>query len=90
MTRDVLVMQIPTVLRADLYAIAALAGAATVAAGYVLHLPPAAMMLAGAAACFALRLMAMLRGWHLPVARSVQRRAPAKGVESGKEKRRSS
>src|SRR5690242_16000341 len=50
MMRDVLVMQIPTVLRADLYAVAALAGAATVVVGNVLHLPPATMILAGAAA----------------------------------------
>lgn len=87
MTRDVLVMQIPTVLRADLYALAALAGAAIVAAGYGLHLPPAATMLAGAAVCFALRLMAMLRGWHLPVARIAQKSMQAKVTESGKEKR---
>jgi uncharacterized membrane protein YeiH len=86
MTRDVLVMQIPTVLRADLYAVAALVGAATVAVGYVLHLPPAPIMLAGAAACFALRLMAMLRGWYLPIARSAQRRALARAVTSEKEK----
>jgi uncharacterized membrane protein YeiH len=85
--RDVLVMQIPTVFRADLYAVAALVGAATVVVGYALHLPRTPMMLAGAAACFALRLMAMLRGWHLPVARSAQRRVPAKAVESEKEKR---
>jgi uncharacterized membrane protein YeiH len=87
MTRDVLVMQIPTVLREDLYAVAALAGAATVVVGYVLHLPPAPMILAGAAACFALRLMAMLYGWHLPLARSAQRCAPAKAGENEKEKR---
>ncbi|MGH7985526.1 MAG: trimeric intracellular cation channel family protein [Candidatus Acidiferrales bacterium] len=68
MTRDVLITQIPVVLREDLYAIAALAGAAVVAIGYVLRLPPVAMMLSGAALCFGLRLVAMWRGWHLPVA----------------------
>jgi uncharacterized membrane protein YeiH len=78
MTRDVLVMQIPAVLREDIYAVAALAGAATVVVGYVLHLPPAPLMLAGAAACFALRLMAMMRGWHLPVAHPAQRGKSAK------------
>src|SRR5215468_9045066 len=41
MVRDVLIAEIPTVLRADLYAIAALAGAAVVVAGDLLHLPPA-------------------------------------------------
>ena len=86
MMRDVLVMQIPAVLRADLYAVAALVGAATVVVGYVLHLPPAPMVLAGAAACFGLRLMAMRRGWHLPVARSGQRHASVKAAESEKEK----
>ena len=87
MTRDVLVMKIPTVLREDLYAVAALVGAATVAVGYVLRLPPVAMMLAGAAACFTLRLLAMLRGWRLPAARWARRRAPAKAAESEKDGR---
>jgi uncharacterized membrane protein YeiH len=87
MARDVLVMQIPTVLREDIYAVAALVGAATVVVGYVLHLPPAPIVLAGATVCFALRLMAMLRGWHLPVARWAQRHAPAKAIESQKERR---
>jgi uncharacterized membrane protein YeiH len=87
MTRDVLVAQIPSVLREDIYAVAALAGATTVAVGYVLHLPPAPVILAGAAACFALRLMAMLRGWHLPIARSTQRHALAKAIERKRVKR---
>src|SRR5690348_1829218 len=54
MMRDVLVLQIPNVLRADLYATAALVGAGIVSGGYVLHLSPVALMLTGAAACFAL------------------------------------
>jgi uncharacterized membrane protein YeiH len=70
MVRDVLIAEIPTVLRADLYAIAALAGAAVVVAGDLLHLPPAATMIAGAALCFGLRMMAIRRGWRLPVAGS--------------------
>ena len=70
MTRDVLLAEIPTVLCADLYAIAALAGAAVVVTGYLLQLPSLATTIAGAALCFGLRLMAMRRGWHLPVARS--------------------
>src|SRR5512136_345146 len=40
MLRDVLVNEIPTVLRADLYALAALACAAVVAIGHVLNLQP--------------------------------------------------
>jgi len=64
--RDVLVTQIPTVLRADLYAVAALAGAAIVVIGSLLHLPPTATTLCGAAVCFGLRYMAIRHGWHLP------------------------
>src|SRR5690242_10232049 len=69
MVRDMLVAEVPTVLRADLYAIAALAGAAVVVIGSLLHLPSFGTTIAGAALCFGLRLMAIHRGWHLPVAR---------------------
>ena len=68
MLRDVFVAQIPTVLRAELYAVAALAGAVVVVVGHVLNLPPTAMAIAGAAVCFSIRLVAIRRGWHLPVA----------------------
>jgi uncharacterized membrane protein YeiH len=70
MVRDVLVREIPTVLRTELYAVAALAGAATVVIGRMLQLPSSASALAGAVLCFGLRFMAMRRGWHLPVALS--------------------
>jgi uncharacterized membrane protein YeiH len=70
MARDVLLAEIPTVLRADLYAIAALAGAAVVVIGHLLQLPSPATTIAGAALCFGLRLMAIHRGWHLPIART--------------------
>ena len=69
MTRDVLLAEIPTVLRADLYAIAALLGAAVVVIGHTLQLSSTAVTIAGAALCFGLRLMAILYGWHLPIAR---------------------
>ena len=68
MLRDVLLAQIPIVLRAELYAVAALAGAVVVVVGYELDLPPTATALAGAALCFGLRLIAIRRGWRLPVA----------------------
>jgi uncharacterized membrane protein YeiH len=68
MLRDVLVAQVPTVLRAELYAVAALAGAAVVVAGHVLNLPPTAMAIAGASLCFVIRFIAIRRGWHLPIA----------------------
>ncbi len=73
--RDVLLAEIPTVLRADLYAVAALAGAAVVVIGHVLHFPSAAVMIAGALLCFGLRLLAIHWGWHLPVARRPDRSA---------------
>jgi uncharacterized membrane protein YeiH len=74
MLRDVLIAQIPTVLRAELYAVAALAGAVVVVVGYVLNLPHTAMAIAGAALCFGIRLIAIRRGWRLPVADLPQRR----------------
>ncbi len=69
MARDVLVNQIPTVLRADLYALAALAGAAVVVGGQLLALPAVPTAVAGGVLCFALRYMAIEHGWHLPAAR---------------------
>lgn len=68
MVRDVLLADVPMVLRADLYAVAALAGAAVVVIGSLLSLPSAATMIAGAACCFALRMLAVRRGWQLPIA----------------------
>jgi len=69
MARDILLAEIPTVLRTDLYAIAALAGAAMVVIGNALDLPSAAVTIAGALLCFTLRLMAIHWGWRLPIAR---------------------
>ncbi len=67
--RDLLVNEIPVVLRADLYAVAALAGAAVVVGGHLAHWPPTATTIAGAVLCFGLRLVAIRRGWNLPQAR---------------------
>lgn len=64
--RDVLLTQVPTVFRSDLYAVAALGGAAIVVIGDQFAISPVASALVGAAFCFALRLMAIHRGWHLP------------------------
>jgi uncharacterized membrane protein YeiH len=69
MVRDVLLAEIPTVLRADLYAVAALAGAAVVVIGDLLHLPSVVATTAGAALCFGLRVLAIHHGWQLPTAR---------------------
>jgi uncharacterized membrane protein YeiH len=70
MVRDALVREIPTVLRTELYAVAALIGAAVVVIGRMLAVPPIAAASAGAVLCFGLRFMAMRRGWHLPTARA--------------------
>ena len=69
MARDLLLAQVPTVLRSELYAVAALAGAAVVVIGDRLALPSALVTAAGAILCFGLRLMAIRRGWSLPIAR---------------------
>ncbi|HEU4856454.1 MAG TPA: trimeric intracellular cation channel family protein [Rhodanobacteraceae bacterium] len=68
MLRDVLVREIPVVLRADLYALAALAGAVVVVGGHLLQVSPIVSTLAGGVLCFALRFMAIRYGWHLPAA----------------------
>jgi uncharacterized membrane protein YeiH len=81
MARDLLVAEIPTVLRADIYAVAALAGAAVVAIGPLLHIPPTATTVVGALLCFGLRLMAIHRGWHLPLARRTERSAARTGAD---------
>lgn len=67
--RDVLAGDVPTVLRADLYALAALAAAGVVSLEHVLNVPPLYPMLLGAAACVFLRVMAIYHGWRVPVAR---------------------
>ena len=69
MIRDVLVSEIPTVLREDLYAIAALLGAAVVVGGHLVRLAPTTTTMAGAALCFGIRLVAIRRGWSLPTPR---------------------
>lgn len=66
--RDVLLAQVPTVLRSDLYAVAALLGATIVVLGDLLGVLPVVSAVVGAAFCFSLRVMAIRRGWHLPTA----------------------
>jgi uncharacterized membrane protein YeiH len=69
MVRDLLVNEIPIVLRADLYALAALAGAGVVVGGHLLKWPPTTTTISGAILCFGLRLVAIRRGWNLPPSR---------------------
>jgi uncharacterized membrane protein YeiH len=64
--RDVLLMQVPTVLRADVYATAALAGAAVMVVGMRLNRSPQAMAVLGALVCFTLRVVSVWLHWNLP------------------------
>lgn len=69
MARDVLLTEIPTVLRAELYAVAALVAAAVVVIGHSLQLPVAPVTIAALILCFGLRVMAIRYRWQLPVAK---------------------
>jgi len=66
--RDVLLAEVPAVLRSDLYAVAALVGAGIVVGGVMLHLPLIVPAVVGGLVCFGLRVMAIRWGWQLPVA----------------------
>ncbi|OPF93588.1 trimeric intracellular cation channel family protein [Rhodopseudomonas palustris] len=78
MARDLLLAEIPTVLRAELYAVAALIAAAIVVVGQMLQLPAAPVTAAALLACFALRVTAIRRGWRLPVAKLDEAGDPVK------------
>lgn len=66
MLRDILLAEVPAVLRSDLYAVAALAGAGVVVAGDALQWSSSVSALAGAVLCFVLRMLAIRFDWHLP------------------------
>lgn len=67
MLRDVLIGRIPAVLQqSEIYAIAALAGAAVAVVGVALSLPLTPTALVAAALCFFIRFMSLRHGWHLP------------------------
>jgi uncharacterized membrane protein YeiH len=68
MARDLLLADVPVVLKSDLYAVAALAGAAVVVAGSLLHVPVLASAIAGGLLCFVLRIAALHFGLRLPKA----------------------
>jgi uncharacterized membrane protein YeiH len=74
MARDVLLAEIPIVLRSELYAVAALVGAAFVAMANMLQLPSGVAALLGAALCFGLRVLAIRHDWQLPVGETDRRR----------------
>ena len=68
--RDVLVGEVPTVLRRELYAVPAIFGAAIVCVGDGLGLPFVTSGVLAATAVFALRMLGIWRDWHFPVARA--------------------
>lgn len=70
LVRDTLVAEVPAVFRAEIYALAALAGAVVVVGGHLLHLPPGPVAICGATICFALRMISIRRGWRLPIAKT--------------------
>jgi uncharacterized membrane protein YeiH len=65
--RDMLLARVPTVLRADIYATAALLGAAIFVSAVHLGISPRVAAVLGAAACFTLRITAVAHRWNLPV-----------------------
>lgn len=64
--RDVLVCEVPRVLREEIYASAAVLGAVIVVAGEHAGLPGPLVAAAGVLAAFALRVVSVLRGWSAP------------------------
>lgn len=68
MARDVLVSEVPVVFTAELYAVAALAGAAVVVVGNIVFPTSAPVAAIGGVVCVVLRLMAIRNRWKLPVA----------------------
>lgn len=64
--RDLLASRTPLVLRQEVYALPALAGAAVVAVGTTIVGPSAIVAAAGASACIGLRLLAIRYRWQMP------------------------
>jgi uncharacterized membrane protein YeiH len=67
MFRDVMVMEVPLVLKADFYATATIIGGILFAALYWLSLPVLIISMTTFVVTLLLRLLAIWRGWHLPV-----------------------
>ncbi|MBW7852561.1 MAG: trimeric intracellular cation channel family protein [Rhodospirillales bacterium] len=64
--RDLLVAEIPRVLREEIYAVAALLGAVIVVVGERLGFPDGAVAIVGVAAAFVLRVLSVACGWSAP------------------------
>jgi uncharacterized membrane protein YeiH len=85
MVRDVLVTEIPSVLRIELYAVAALTGAAAVVIGKSLNIPSSVAAVTGAVLCCGLRFLAMRHGWQLPIARPPETSSPTQALAGHRE-----
>ena len=68
--RDVLVAKIPRVLQVEIYASAALVGAAVAVLGHVLGVAAIISSVAGVLVCFVIRVVSVSRGWTMPARRS--------------------
>jgi uncharacterized membrane protein YeiH len=66
--RDVLLNQVPNVLRIEIYATAALVGSACMIAARKLRLSSNAAAAIGGGVCFLLRILGLWRHWNLPKA----------------------
>ena len=66
MARDLLASRVPAVLRGEIYAIPALAGAAVAVAGARADLPTLVVALLGGGLCLTWRLLAVWRRWQAP------------------------
>jgi uncharacterized membrane protein YeiH len=64
--RNVLLARVPSVLRSDVYAAAALAGAAAMILALKLKMRPAVATAIGFLICFTLRMVAVHQHWNLP------------------------
>ena len=64
--RDLLVAEIPRVLREEIYALAAMVGAAVVVAGAALGLTEGWTAVTGVLVAFAIRVISVWRGWRAP------------------------
>lgn len=64
--RDIFLARVPVVLSSELYAVAAMAGAAVVVLGNVIGVDESATAVLGALICFGMRFLAIRRKWKLP------------------------
>jgi uncharacterized membrane protein YeiH len=64
--RDILLAQVPSVLRADVYATAAITGSAVMVIALRLKLPRTLAATLGGVVCFVLRVVSFWQHWNLP------------------------